>query len=222
MHIPKTAGTTLRSIIDFQYGRENVLTFYNQNNQHLLDNIGFLLRTNPNYKVLIGHYQFGVHENIEKRSLYIAFLRNPIARCISEYNERIERDPETYCNNDGTVFSLSQMIDYHHQDFSNLQTKYICGVPKSTQITNSHLTQAIANIQENFLYVGVVERFDQAIKHLSKNLNWRKYYYESLNRKENRAELNDNIIQKLIELNKYDIELFENYQNSENKWPQIR
>ena len=30
VHIPKTAGTTLRGIVDAQFGRKKVITYYNQ------------------------------------------------------------------------------------------------------------------------------------------------------------------------------------------------
>ena len=87
LHIPKTAGTTLRHIIDDQYGQENVLTYYNQNSNHLLDNLEALLMVKPQYKALIGHYYFGVHAKFRFPATYITFLRHPVARTISQYKE---------------------------------------------------------------------------------------------------------------------------------------
>jgi hypothetical protein len=208
MHIPKTAGTTLRDIIDFQYGKENILTYYNQNNRHLIDNLQALLYKNSNYRGLIGHYQYGAHKNISQDARYITLLRNPIARCISEYNERITQAPDTYRNADGTIFSISQMIEFHLPEFSNLQTKYISGVPIGTNITRTHFNEASKNIKDNFLYVGFVEKFDQAIDKLSKILNWKPYRYKALNKKENQAKLDTKTINRLIELNEHDIKLY--------------
>ena len=54
LHIPKTAGTTLRQIVDEQYGYKNVLTYYNQNSEQPLDNLESLLIVNPSYRALIG------------------------------------------------------------------------------------------------------------------------------------------------------------------------
>ncbi len=209
MHIPKTAGTTLRDIVDFQYGRENILTYYNQNSHHLIDNLQAFLYKNPNYRGLIGHYQYGVHKNISGDARYITFLRNPIARCISEYNERVTQAPDTYRNTDGTIFSMPQMIDFHLHDFSNLQTKYISGVSLGTEITHAELNEATANIKNHFLCVGRVESFDQTINFLSKKLNWKKYGHKILNKKENKAKIDNAVIKQLIELNEYDIQLYE-------------
>jgi hypothetical protein len=209
MHIPKTAGTTLRHIVDFQYGRENILTYYNQNNHHLIDNLGALLYKNPNYRGLIGHFQYGAHRNISGDAKYITFIRNPISRCISEYNERISRDPDTYQNANGTIFSMSQMIDFHMHDFSNLQTKYISGVSLGTEITHAELNEAAENIEKHFLCVGRVESFDQTINLLSKKLNWKPNGYKILNEKENKAKINNAVIKRLIELNEYDIQLYQ-------------
>ena len=59
MHIPKTAGTTFRSIVDEQYGVRNVLTYYNQNSRQLLDNLEATLQIGAfNYRALIGHFQY--------------------------------------------------------------------------------------------------------------------------------------------------------------------
>ena len=57
LHIPKNAGTTLRSILDAQYGRRAVLTYYNQPSRQLLDNLRYMLMDQRNkYRALIGHY----------------------------------------------------------------------------------------------------------------------------------------------------------------------
>jgi len=208
MHIPKTAGTTLRDIVDFQYGRENILTYYNQNSHHLIDNLNSFLYKNPNYRGLIGHYQYGVHKNIPLDTRYITFLRDPISRCISEYNERITKDPDTYRNTDGTLFSILQMIDFHLHDFSNLQTKYISGVSKGTKITWIHVDKALKNIKNNFLHVGFVEQFDETLDTLSQILHWERYDYKILNKKENQANLDTKTINRLVELNKEDIQLY--------------
>ena len=91
MHIPKTAGTTFRSIVDEQYGFQNVLTYYNQNSTQLLDNLDATLQLSPpDYRALIGHFQYGVHAALTRPSKYVTFLRDPVERAASSYHENVK------------------------------------------------------------------------------------------------------------------------------------
>ena len=91
IHIPKAAGTTLRSIVDCQFGRDNVLTYYNQPNRHLLDNLDAVLTVgDKDYKALIGLYCFGVHDNLSHPARYVTFLRDPVSRAVSSYYENLK------------------------------------------------------------------------------------------------------------------------------------
>ena len=79
LHIPKTAGTTLRSIVDQNLGPVNVLTYYNQNSRQLQDNLDAYLTFKPNFRAIIGHFRFGFHKLLNRPSTYITFLRHPVA-----------------------------------------------------------------------------------------------------------------------------------------------
>ena len=110
IHIPKTAGTTLRSIVDLQYGRENVLTYYNQPNRSLLDNLEDMLKVNPHYQALIGHYAGGIHSLISRKFRYVTFIRDPKALSILIYNERLKTQRGEFVQPDGSLLSIHDHI----------------------------------------------------------------------------------------------------------------
>src|SRR5690625_7753957 len=77
VHIPKTAGGSLISIISSQY------------NSHEIFRMGFpevntATRLNNNIKCVLGHTFYGQHEELGPH-IYITMLRDPIDRVISHY-----------------------------------------------------------------------------------------------------------------------------------------
>ncbi|MDP7601414.1 MAG: sulfotransferase family 2 domain-containing protein [Rhodospirillales bacterium] len=107
LHIPKTADTTLRSIVDQNLGPENILTYYNQNSRQLLDNLDAHLTFMPNFRAIIGHFKFGLHKLLNRPSTYITFLLHPVARTISQYKEFFVNHPHHLQDSDGNILSLT-------------------------------------------------------------------------------------------------------------------
>src|SRR5690625_6291801 len=75
MHIPKTGGTTLSSIIQNQYNKNVVLT------EHVDMKIKEIEKSNS----LMGHFYFGIHHEFSKPCTYITMMRDPIELIISLY-----------------------------------------------------------------------------------------------------------------------------------------
>jgi len=93
-HIPKTAGTTLRTMLYQHYFKTDFIT-----EQSIIYPYYPLYNTIPNSRPFIrseksdkamyffGHLvYYGMHELIEKPSHYIIFVRNPMVRYLSLYN----------------------------------------------------------------------------------------------------------------------------------------
>ena len=180
LHIPKSAGTTWRSIIDLQLGAENIITYYNQNNSSLLDNLWAMVTSKP--------YNFGVHNNLNRDPLpsklykYYTFLRNPLDLTISAYYERLKRYPNEFKKNNGTTMTILEHIECHTHFYDNIQTRMIAGTPGSNQINHHEFSLAKNNIKNNFGFVGISEKFDESILLLSKILKWQPCRYGALNR----------------------------------------
>ncbi len=214
LHIPKTAGTTWRSIIDLQLGSENVITYYNQSNSSLIDNLWALVASKPNNLGLIGHYNFGVHNNLNRAPLtnreykYYTFLRNPIDITVSAYYERLKRYPNEFKKQNGTTMTILEHIESHQHFYDNIQTRMIAGTPGSRKINQQELILAKENINNNFDFVGILEKFDESILLLSKILKWRPCRYGALNQNLEPKTL-DQITEKYIKkITFYDSQLY--------------
>jgi hypothetical protein len=211
MHIPKNAGTTFRSIVDCQYGEDAVLTYYNQPNTQLLDNLPYMLvRPNP-YRALIGHFRFGPHRGMPGRPRYLTLLRDPVRRAISEYNERLaQADTRAELTKpDGSVMSLAEALDYAPYHYTNQQVKYVAGLKPGTEASARDAEQALAHIERHFDFAGTVERFDESILLMGQALGWRPFVYDRLNARPSPLDHPPDVLARLTEMTKFDQILYD-------------
>ena len=209
LHIPKTAGTTLRKIVDMQYGYKNVLTYYNQNSEHLLDNLESLLIKNPEYKALIGHFNFGVHNRISFPTTYTTFLRHPVSRTISHYKEWLVNHPDWLLDENGNTQSLIENINTNPENYSNYQCRMLTQTKSVVNKKKSLGEIALDNLLTYFSGIGLVEYFEESIILLSKNLGWKPINYKALNVKNIDIEITPELIELILSINKQDIFLYE-------------
>ena len=85
IHLAKTGGTTIESLLRETYGEENVCPY--AYDSEFLENANSRLP----YKVFIGHNPYYVSQVLPKPVFIFTFLRNPLDRVISAYNH-IRRD----------------------------------------------------------------------------------------------------------------------------------
>src|SRR5512135_3015151 len=95
LHIPKTAGTTFRSILPANYRAEEL---YNvpTNAEGQVDFSGLDRLSDVEkrkIRVLAGHFQYGAHEHLPQKSSYITILRDPVKRIISRYYHAVREVP---------------------------------------------------------------------------------------------------------------------------------
>ncbi|OUW30353.1 MAG: hypothetical protein CBD27_01650 [Rhodospirillaceae bacterium TMED167] len=211
MHIPKTAGTTFRSIVDKQYGFPNVLTYYNQNSTQLLDNLEATLQVGSHdYRALIGHFQYGVHAPLTRPSKYITFLRNPVERAISSYHENVKIMSPAVRDGNGELMSFGECLREREEFFANQQTKMISGKGSMEPVDASDLERAQKNIQKDFMFIGISEYFDASILLLSRLIHWRPCTYGKLNARSNKGRLDGQELFNLQKINHFDAILYKN------------
>mgnify|MGYP006088945575 CR=1 FL=1 len=209
LHIHKTAGTTLRKIVDFQYGHQNVLTFYNQNSNHLIDNLDSLLIVNPRYKALIGHFNFGVHKKISFPTTYTTFLRHPVARTISHYKEWLVNHPDWLLDENGNTQNLIQNIHSNPENYSDFQCKMLTQSNSGANNIKSLGQMALDNLSTYFSGIGLVEYFDESITLLSKKLGWKPSNYSALNVKNIDLEITAELTDLILSINTQDLFMYE-------------
>lgn len=210
MHIPKAAGTTLRSVVDLQFGADRVMTYYNQRNRQLLDNLQYVLRDpDKDFTALIGHFQFGVHQNLPRPARYITFLRDPVGLAISAFYENLKTNLNEFSRPDGSPYTLGEYILENPEFFENQQTKFILGTNNLDAPPDDILKAAIQNLSTHFTFIGIVEKFAPSILLLSKKLGWPPCTYRRLNQRRAIIEIESSAINKIAALNSIDRALYD-------------
>ena len=182
-HIPKTAGTTLKNILQTVYEDSFIWV---QNTHHpgeianTLKNIDLY-----NIKVIHGHVSYGLHEYLPNdiNYKYITFLRHPGERLLSLYNFIFREDTANIYkwdikynwSRDIGFFEWLHDVKIAGQD--NGMTRFLSGmnVLNTYDITNK-VTKDNYNLAEKNLakysFVGLTEFFDFGILELAHALNW--------------------------------------------------
>ena len=216
LHIPKTGGTTLRDIIQRQYRSEKILMIPKlEESENILKEVS-TSQINQ-LKLIQGHLKYGIHNHFHRRAKYFAIIRDPINRVLSTFYYVLSQknNPQNLStsNNQMTIYDFVQ--SGVNPFLINGQTKLISG--KTGNIDNPIIESeelfslAKENIENDFLFLGITEMFDETILILKNMLGWHMPYYSIANRtkkKPNYDAVNPTIISFIKEHNQLDIKLY--------------
>ncbi len=209
MHIPKTAGTSLRSIVDNNLGPKNVLTYYNQNSRQLLDNLDAHLTVHPDFRAIIGHFKFGLHQIVDRSTTYITFLRHPVARTISQYKEHYVNQRHLLQDTDGNILSLADSVRNNPNLYANYQTEFLIDDEDLDLADEATAELALKNLETHFSVVGLVEYFEQSISLMGSKLHWQVDEIQRLNVKDIEVEVSPELIDEIEAINSSDLIIYE-------------
>lgn len=180
IHIPKTAGTTLRTIVYAQYGEASVAPLYPvASYMDAAEFIGLPDAAKDRARVVMGHIGFGFHRHLgrNKAFSYATFVRDPIRRCLSLYNHFRNLH---YRGQDVTLKDM--LMSPVRAEFNNMQTRLISGHnPPLGDLGETAFEIAVENIEKHFAFVGVTERFDESVVLATHDLGWKLVSYGSRN-----------------------------------------
>lgn len=147
-HVSKTGGTTILTMLrsTFGTGHCDVESLRGKHGKNFTpQDLKMLLKVYPQLKSISGH-AFRPFENCEtiRPIRYFAMFREPISRCISEYQHQLETRGRDWT------------FDYYirHVGFNN-QTRFICGEPDHEK--------AIDCIESKNITCGLLENFDESL-----------------------------------------------------------
>lgn len=226
LHVPKTAGSTLKWIIERQYPAGSTMTIESED----------LLRQYRAFQALPsearrrlrcvqGHVPFGVHRWLPQGARYITMLRDPVEWTLSLY-AYVQRMPFFDDHPDLTPFRGARSLDLGgfvgflmDSNMADMQTRMISGqtdllrhLPPYAPMTDDALDCARRNLRERFDCVGLVERFDESLLLMKRKLGWRNVHYRRLNVSEGRSkrtELSPAALQRILECHRRDVELYD-------------
>lgn len=214
LHLPKTGGTTLVSIMRRQYSPDAVaglgvaqpaLAPIQRAAQALF----------PHTAVAHTNLRVGLHAFLARESTYITLLRDPVERVISQYFH-ILRDPSWSPHQTLHAERISLKSWASSGRFpraANLQTARLSGAdPSDRPCPAALLQQAKRNLRERFSVVGITERFDETAIMLKRAFHWRSVLYTSQNVGANRphkASIDAGTLRAIEDANRLDIELYD-------------
>jgi hypothetical protein len=220
LHIPKTAGSTLNSIMERQYPRQQFYSLYPSRlypNGNADEFHSMSTERRAQLRLLIGHVGYGYHQLLPNPVTYFTLLRDPIERVISFYYY-VRRNAGHYLHDFALAkdMTLPQFIASEATEVNdNLSVRVISGRWKEIpygQCTTEMLDMAKQNLREHFAVTGLTERFDESLLLLQRAFGWRNVYYMRHNVTQDRprqGELPADTLALIRQHNQLDMELYD-------------
>src|SRR5512146_635212 len=226
VHPPRTAGSTLSRVIDWEYSPLEVCDIDGRFYYWSLNRIRQWPQMRlAQMRMFKGHMPFGLHKSLPQSSTYITMLRDPIDRTMSEYYSRRHRRTHPIVDRDAKRLSFDEYITavpYH-----NPQTKAIAGVEipyhyrfysmlpsyrlYSGPCSSETLELAKANLVRYFSLVGLADRFEETLALVKILFGWKAPYYTRRHRSSMRPNIEDiSPRQRMLiaEFHQFDMELY--------------
>lgn len=183
VHIPKTGGTTLRTIFESVYGDSFVWI----QQTHSLEDAYKLLSSMDLSKVRLihGHIPYGLHKFLPSDTTYkyVAFSRDPVDRLISYFNYiLLDSTNSVYRWDSKFNWKLGMpfrdwLLDKQIASQDNGMTRFISGNSNLntdkliTTVTDLEFKLAVRNLTD-FCFVGLVDTFSKSLEILANKLSW--------------------------------------------------
>src|SRR5438093_89273 len=209
LHIPKTAGTTLNRIIEWQYSPLSIFTI----DPHRICATPERFKTfseqrRRQLRVVRGHMFYGIHEFLPQGATYITMLRDPVARLLSAYSFALRRPLNPMRRKLKRERLGVEAFVRLTPNRQNLQCRVLAGV-KDVTCDQRVLDIAKENITKSFSVVGLCERFEESLILVAKAFGWEIPYYENRKVSKVRPTLEPSVVNMIQEYNRFDMELYE-------------
>lgn len=172
LHIPKTGGSSLKSVFKAAYGPRLRMLQVGEPKSNL-EALKRILSEEPyKYDVIGGHFAgYGIHELTDRPVRYFAMIREPVSRVISQYYH-IMRNKDKHNKRYKTIGAMGGIVEALHRFDRNPQTRVISGLDAQKMPTTEDLEAAKQHISEHFVTVGTLERIDETIMLLKQLMGW--------------------------------------------------
>ncbi len=197
LHIPKTAGTTFQFILENSLGVSHC--HLGHLGKEIVDqrDVDFTRRMFPWLRSIAGENLVDPLRFSVPDPFYITFLREPLARVFSHYQDNVLRG--------GRTLTFEQMLA-NEEVLENLQVRRLAG--------KADLGRA-KMVLEKFHFVGLTEKFDLSLHMLDKicpyrlNFNYKRKVTARDNSIKKSLENDPRIVDMTREKNRLDLELYD-------------
>lgn len=179
--MPKTAGTTLHSLIERNYPCKQIYSA-RRPAISVADRILRLDERRLNeLSIVKGHFPYGVHEVLPGYWEYFTFLRNPLKRVVSDYNFVLTQPGSgDYQLINGGKVPIDKAVKGNYL-LDNLQTRFLLGGRYLDRSNRVEITKADGDLAltrlKRFWFIGLQEKFDAGVGILATKLGWSRLMY---------------------------------------------
>jgi hypothetical protein len=215
IHIPKTAGTTLGTILRHHYGAQfrRINTSGAHDAESLRERVATALEQ-PELRVVQGHISFGLWDRFPAGSRFATILRDPIECTLSHYSFLVQRTGKwrhDWLQPPSAELTLAECLGERSYIPDNLQTRMLSGgVSVYDPLPPDALELAKRHLRDRFAYVATSERFDEFLALLNLELGWPTVAYDRArvtSGRRKRDELSREELELVLDSNALDSEL---------------
>jgi hypothetical protein len=174
LHIPKTAGTSLRNAMTAGLTpSERIFVYPSPYGLSVREFAGLPIGQRRAARLLAGHTYFGIDGLLGKPARYVTFLREPLARLRSHVHHHVRAG--TVFDRHGIPLDLAMVVEEGlNEEFDNLMVRMLAGLPGTIvpagEIGEKDLELAIYNVSQRFDMVGFAETLDADAARLARLL----------------------------------------------------
>ncbi|KXK52330.1 MAG: sulfotransferase family 2 domain-containing protein [Anaerolineae bacterium] len=176
LHVPKTGGTTLWSILYRQYGYKRARRIMEgsiANNDATLR--GLIEQNSSTIALVGGHVPYGVHTSTDRPTSYFTMLRDPVQWLFSSYYKVLRK--QTHQLHEKFITEKLDLNDGIVHLRSNLQTRLLAGIDDSGECTPEHLEIAKQTLRDRIDTFGLLERYDESLIMFRRFYGWKTPLY---------------------------------------------
>jgi competence ComEA-like helix-hairpin-helix protein len=198
LHVPKTGGATLNSLVYANLKRglrvdeiqqrsrvTELVTYVPEGVYHVHDGFETPVTEAETRAIrraiapdtaaaVLGHFSFGFHRIFARRSSYITILRDPVDRLASLYSHLVRYEQEAY----GVSSRMLGAGAFGSEPaVANDQIRRVSGLEPHDTRPSRILAEAKRILRKHFALVGLTERFDELVILLKRRLAWEQVCY---------------------------------------------
>lgn len=214
VHIPKTGGTSLETLFNKNYDREEILMAYGPHDGPVEQYQSLPESRKQKLKVVTGHYTIGQSlTSLPPDTKHITIMRHPVDRLLSSYYMYYhhKNHPEGIRIRANNI-TLAQFADPAYGfGVDNVQTKYLCGLPPHMLCTPQHLELALNILTNKIAVCGILEHFKETVFLCSKLFGWKDIEFTHVgynSKRPKREALSPDDRAVVLRHNLYDMELY--------------
>lgn len=204
MHLPKTAGGSVKELVERSFGAPDLYLFYN-------DDPARSAKEAREARLIYGHFIYGFHKQLLVYPMYTCFLRNPIERVISHYFHLKTIDLGPYGEMAREYRSVGEFVSRsNYWACSNMMCKMLTGTGDETIPEGGWLYRwAKQNMKRHFPIYGIYEYLPQSLRVFERAIGLRTEDLPVINKGTyRRDEIRPSDVQAIADANREDISLY--------------